>query len=234
MLVFQPFGGQSPASPAYPHMTFVSRDGDNLWQDHVWISCQEIILRFANYLKQNRTLDEIIRYEYSSFHPKARLGFLKPTIQIVFKGQQIAPTFLQAALEEFWHPIEREAGLALTACTQIAAHAVFLEADPRWAANSLALSIWLQVMRTSMLWRRTVSPWDRYLYTQSYFQKLPQQADLKRVWKILPELLEYSPKQWCGHNAWTAYCGVGSVVYWKDSSNLLAQWMWKNVWSKDE
>ena len=213
---------------ATPYMFYVSQKDDVIYQESQRHHCHEILLRWAamEYAQKGGG----IKMEPYCFRPGHGHSYLSPRIQMVLMGTALSPSLFESAVEAHIHPIEQAAGILPTNVTKISAHAVFLQADRQWAANALAMAIWLQLMRTTLAWRAKDGDWLKFLHTNSYFDQVPSAAKIKRIWEILPRLIAHAFPTWCGHRGWTPYCGVYSQIHNFESFNKLGQWMWKHCW----
>ena len=227
LTLFEP---QAARPNAASYMYYVSQKDDLIHQESSQHTCQEVLLRWA-YLEQAKKHGASQEEPYCFKGPGRE--FLTPKIQMILKNTNLAHTIFAKAVKEYIHPLEQTAELQPTQITVVAPHIVLLEADPHWAANSLSMSIWLQLMRTAVTWREGHESWLSYLHGHSYFDRVPTIAKLQKVWLCLPELMGTTFKLWCGKPGWTPNCGVWSQIYNATSGNDLGVWMWKNCWSKE-
>ena len=212
----------------HPYMFYVTQKDDVIQQESQRHHCQEVLLRWAamEYAQKGGG----IKNEPYCFRPGYGHSYMSPSIQMVLSSTRLAPTMFAVALETYIHPIEQAADIMPTNVTKLDSHLVFLQADRRWAANSLVMSIWLQLIHTTLTWREKDGDWLKFLHTNSYFAQVPSAAKIKRVWEILPKLIAHKFPTWWGYPSWTPYCGVFSQIHKSESSNTLGQWMWKHCW----
>ena len=213
-------------------MFYVSQKDDTVYQESDRHNCHEIILRWL-YLERAKKRGAWKNESYCFRNPGET--FLEPNIQMIWTCNQLAPTLFTAAVAKYIHPIEVAAGLGPTKVTTMDeyAHMVLLEADPKWASNSLSMSIWLVLMRATIPFRAGATTWHSHVFRSSYFGQLGQVGRLNKVWDILPKLIAHKFEYWCGNPAWTPDSGVYSQLRTSTPGNELGEWMWKNYW-KDE
>ena len=228
MLTLKVFQPGAEASAAHPYIFYVSQQDDVIMQESARHYCHEILLRWASleYAKKGGG----IREEPYCFRPGHGHGYMSPGIQMVLTWTTLAPSLFANAVETYIHPIEQAADIMPTNVTKVGDHAVFLQGDRRWAANALAMSIWLQLLRATASWREREGTWLKFVHEHSYFSQVPTASRLKLVWSSLPRLIEHKFARWCGYPVWSSHCGVYSQIYIANSTNELGQWMWKHCW----
>ena len=216
---------------AIPLVFYVSQKGNTVYQESVRHHCHEILLRWL-FLERTKKLGAYKEEPYSFRNPGET--FIEPMIQMIWTCDKLASTLFAKAVAEYIHPIEVAAGLEPTKVTKMEEyeHMVLLEADPKWASNSLSMSIWLVLMRATITFREGTLKWESHVFSGSYFNRLYKVSRLNKVWDILPKLIAHKFKFWCGRQTWSPYSGVYSQLRTALPDNELGEWMWKNCWKE--